>query len=277
MTNENMTICCSTLIWHDYPFETAAREIASLGIDALELGYWARTLDSDPMRYGDAATISQFLAELDLKAPIATLYCSSEVDRLQRLEFAAEVGCSVCIVNGMGTTQDEIVENLKVLLKRAAELRVSIAYENHINSSVDTTASMEALSARVDSEYFGFIVASHHLGALGESTAECIRRLGKRTLACYLWDIRKDYDPWKREGGNLEVPEWPLAGEGRQDFREIFSALQGIGFRGCLDLMCLGRGNAPLDDIRAAVDRAYRYCLDCLAYCQRRKEGAGGG
>jgi sugar phosphate isomerase/epimerase len=263
-----MLICCSTLIWHDHPFETAAREIASLGVGALELGYWAAAPNGDPMRYGDAEAIRRLLADLNLKAPIATLYCRDESDRLKRLEFAAEVGCQVCIINGMGTAQDEIASNVKLLLEEAEKLRVSIAYENHINSPVDTTSSMEALSAMVESELFGFIVAPHHLGALGESTADCIRRLRGRVLACYLWDIREGYDPWKKEGGDPAVPEWPLAGEGKQDFREVFVALRDMGFRGCLDLMCLGRGKSPLEEIRPAVGRAYRYCLDCLASVQ---------
>jgi len=260
-------ICVSTLIWHDDPFEKVVREIARLGPDAVELGYYTPWPAVDPAAYGDPEAVKRLLADLRLPAPICTLYFQNEGDRearrMRRMEYNAAVGSRVHITNGMGDTLEEMARNLRPLLKRAEQLGVYIAYENHINCPVDGIAGMEALSHRVDSDHFGFIVAAHHLAALGESVPECIHRLGKRVFSCYLWDKRKGYDPWKNEGGDPSVPEWPLAGEGQTDFREVFTALREIDFHGPVVLMWQWYRKVSFEQASAAVRKALDYVTAC--------------
>jgi sugar phosphate isomerase/epimerase len=262
-----MEICLSTLIWHDHPFEVAVREIVDLGVNKIELGYWHSPSESDskkcdPKKYGDVNAVRTLLNKFNLEAPLATLYGD---DRLDRLEFAAEVGCSLCIINGMGNNIDEIVRNLKPLLKRAEELKVKIAYENHVDSAVEGLNDMEKLSSKIESDSFGFIVAPHHLGALNKSTCECIRKLNERVFSCYLWDVRPGYDFRSNQGGDPDIPPWPFAGEGKQDFYKIVSALRKIGFNGYLDLMCEGMEKFSIEKMRPIVEKAYRYSLQCIS------------
>jgi sugar phosphate isomerase/epimerase len=179
--------CTSTVLYAEQPLERACAEIASLGISAVDIWHvrgWCEHLAGGP----DAVAAMLQRHGLGLEAVSAYNTPLSEVAAW--LPVAAGLG-GHAVVTGSTPPETSVVDfaaQIAPLVRRATELGVCLAIENHGHATIDSIASMVELTRLLPEDGLGIALAPIHLWNRDEQTADAIRALGDRIAVMYLWD-----------------------------------------------------------------------------------------
>lgn len=273
------------LPYHDYPFEVALRQLATMGFTEVNLWSSAHPLAAHVNPGDDPSTIRAILDRYGITPCGLTMYGKTQDEMLERIEFARDLGIDTVIFDCEANYSDFVGKFLPPLIDAAARSGVRIAVENHLTvpfsadfetganeeqrwaEGVDTLAQIKRLVSDIDHPNLGVCLAPPHLWVMGETISEAIMFLAerKRLFYYYIWDI----DPAYRHGvdglnfgpGEKQLPR----PDGTLDHAVPLATLKNSGFAGAASLKCHGTQGWSLDKVTAELRKADGYVRSCLA------------
>ncbi len=244
----------------------ALREAGCKEVDIWSVANWCAHLppgEPNP----DLESVKRTLTEHQLTCRAISAYGKdSEEMLLARLEHLAALG-GRALVRASGPEEMTVAafaDWIAPFVRRAEELGVQIAIENHRNMVINTIASLRELVARVESPALGIAFAPIHVHMAGEDIAEAIHAVSGRIALFYAWDWGPTADK------NWKDPQEQVPGSGVLDFHAMFRALNEIGYAEPLCLFAHGLEHERSADAIVAL-RAGR------AHCQRVERELGRG
>jgi len=246
--NPKPAFSVSTSMYPDSAFEVAIDEIVKTGAQAVDLwdtpNYPVNCMDWVWKRR--PWMLKEYLGNCGLQLFAFSVYFSPWNALEERLEWLAEAGGQVAVLGGGAAHGQPVAEGLKRLLplaKRAEQLGLRIAGENHGGSSLNTIAELREFARLAESPALGVALAPYHVMGNNESVAEAVEAVGAKLFFFYAW---------QRAPGMAELP-----GDGTLDFGPVLRALGEVGYTGYLNLFT--HTHAPRDEMTAAVIRAREY------------------
>ncbi len=147
------------------------------------------------------------------------------------IDTAAAIGATTIALwsghdfDGVGADEgmDRLVRGLEMVLRRAEEVGVDVAFEPEPGMFVESLPQYDVLRARIDSERFGLALDLGHILVTQEcEPAEAVRRYRADLLTVTIEDMKR--------GIHRHLP----FGEGDMEVGPILLALEEIGYRGLL-------------------------------------------
>jgi inosose dehydratase len=136
-----------------------------------------------------------------------------------------------------GGEWERLTVGLNRLGRLAAEKGMKLTYHHHMGTGVQTAAEIDRLMDNTDPECLGLLYDTGHLVFAGEDHIGVLRKWLKRIGHVHLKDLRREVreralaEKWSFlravKAGVFTVP-----GDGSIDFKPIFEALKGAGYRG---------------------------------------------
>ena len=249
----------SSVAFGERPFAEACAALRQVGCTEVDIWSVANWCDHIPPTElsPDLADVKRALSNNQLTCRAISAYGKdSDEMLLARLEHLAELG-GKALVRGSApdeVTVKEFAESFMPFVRRAEELGVQIAIENHRGHVINTIASMRELLTRVESPALGIAFAPIHVHMAQENIAEAIHAVGDRIGLFYAWD----WGPTADE--NWRDPQEQVPGTGVIDFHAMFRALTDIGYQDPLCLFAHGLEYERPEDAVIALQSGLRYC-----------------
>ncbi len=250
----------SSVAFATLPFAGACRALADCGFDEVDIwstSNWCEHLPPDQPAL-DIAAVQAMLTANRLHCQAISVYGNPWDICAARLEQLAALG-GTALVRGAerGIDVATFAERLRPVADRARDLGVTLAIENHLDTCIDTTASMIELVERIDHPGLGIALAPIHIYRLNEDVAAAIRALGNRIALFYAWD----WGPTAET--NWKDPHEQIPGRGKIDFPPIFRALHDIGYPRKLCLFAHGLEHQPVLEAQKMIREGVRFCQEC--------------
>ena len=234
----------------------ALREVGCNEIDIWSVAGWCEHLPPDEPN-PDLESIKRTLSEHSLTCRAISAYGKeSDAMLLARLEHLAALG-GKALVRASGPEEMTVVafaDWIAPFVRRAEDLGVQIAIENHRNMVINTTASLKELVARVESPALGIAFAPIHIHMAQEDIAAAIHAVRDRIALFYAWDWGQSADK------NWKDPQEQVPGSGVLDFHAMFRALSEIGYADPLCLFAHGLEHERSKDAIVALKSGRAYC-----------------
>lgn len=249
----------SSVAFGEQPLADACAALRTLGVrevDIWSVANWCDHLppdDPNPDLEGVKRTLDEF--QLSCRA-ISAYGKDSDEMLLARLEHLAALG-GKALVRGSAPdamTVKEFAVSFTPFVRRAEELGVQIAIENHRGHVVNSIASMRQLLARIESPALGIAFAPIHVHIAQEDISDAIHAVGDRIGLFYAWD----WGPTADE--NWRDPQEQVPGTGVIDFHAMFRALHDIGYQDPLCLFAHGLEYERPQDAVIALQSGRSYC-----------------
>jgi sugar phosphate isomerase/epimerase len=220
-----MRLSGSSINFMRLPIEDAAREIARLGFEAIDI--WSGHagcphLDDVQNRLG-AEGLQQLLAETGLKLCGFSVYAGGYP---KYAELLGQAGGGVAIRGSappcdpaeLRTRMGQFLAGLQPEAALAEKHNSFLAIENHGHAMLDSLDSFKLFVELNDHPHLGIALAPYHLQAIGASVEEAIRIAGKQLFYFYAWQ---------------RAPELQqLPGHGETDFTPWIAALSEVDYAG---------------------------------------------
>jgi inosose dehydratase len=262
----------AAITWGDKSVKTAIEEIAAAGYPGIQL---RRTILDE---YKEPAVLKADLDRLKL-----TFACVSgggpsadpakrqeEVDKFMTLaRFAREAGALAIQAtspnrNGRPTIDPAelkaFAETLTEIGKRCSEVGLPLAFHPHMNQIGETADEVNAIMGAADPKHVRLLLDTGHWAAAGGDPVKAVKDHIKRIEVLHIKDV-KDRSPAPGAVGKDGKPdtkkyEFVELGQGKVDFKGVFKALRGGGFRGwaVVELDTVPEGRAPKDAALANRD-----------------------
>lgn len=249
----------SSVAFGEQPFADACAALRKLGVKEVDIWSVANWCDHIPPNElsPNLAQVKSTLDDFQLSCRAISAYGKdSDEMLLARLEHLAELGGKMLV---RGSAPDEITvkefaDGFMPFVRRAEELGVQIAIENHRGHVINTITSMRELLARVESPGLGIAFAPIHVHMAQENIAEAIRAVGDRIGLFYAWDWGPTADK------NWKDPQEQVPGTGVIDFHAMFRTLSEIGHESPLCLFAHGLEYERPEDAVIALQSGLRHC-----------------
>jgi sugar phosphate isomerase/epimerase len=257
---------CSTITFRMLGLPEALDRIAVHGLRMIDLGAIARfcphaapvgALDEDLARLADEIT-SRGLRVSSVNAWSLTHLNdpdSVELPYLRAsLNLASAVGAGVVSVQPGRAVPDErwrdpahaVATQLNLLGREARELGLSLSVEApHKGTLAERFDRALELIGLLDLDVVGVTLDTSHVPNAGATIQEALAAYGPYVSHVHL----RDY----KDGSILVTP-----GDGEIDFAEVFTGLEGLGYRGDYNLE-LEYGEAAADKVTSELERALRH------------------
>ncbi len=256
-------LCAPTLLYAGYPLETALRELARAGFQAVDLWGAPRLCPHvDPVG-DDPARLRQLLSEFGLRPATLSLHGSDVTRALAGIDFAEAIGAPLVVASVAAESLGEVGDYLRPLLKRAAVRSVGVAVENHAGSPLQSLAEMRELLSAMSSPHLGIAYAARPSLARGEPPDAVIRALGPDVALFYACDAPPGYRHGSRE---LLWSDSADQAPGDLGLPAAFEALHEVSFCGYADIICRGPEGWDLPRITASLRAASRLVASHLGY-----------
>jgi len=273
------TLGAEIVPYHDYPFEVALRELASLGFTHVNLWSSRAPLAHHVNPGDDVGEIKRLLAKYGITPTALTMYGKTQQEMRERIEFAAELGIDTVVFDCEAAYGDFVSSFLPPLLETAEKVGVRIAVENHItvpftedmdqggheterwSEGVDTLDQIKRLVMDIDTPWLGVCIAPAHLWVMNETISEVITYLAerKKLFFYYVWDIDRAYrrgvDGLNFGPGEQQLPR----PDGTLDHAVLLRRLADVGYSGIASLKCHGTLGWPLEHITEQLRASAAY------------------
>ena len=276
------------LPYHDMSFEFAVRDLAARGFTEINLWSAAAPLGHHVNPGDDVSSIRNTLDRYGVRPCGLTVYGKNQVEILERVDFAAELGIDTVIFDCEASYSDFVTRFLPPIVEAGRRRGVRIAVENHLtvpfsedfetgvneanrwDEGVDTFAQIKRLLTDIDDPNLGVCVAPPHLWVMQETISEVLTYLAerKRLFYYYVWDIDRRYrrgvDGLNFGPGEQQLPR----PDGTLDHAVLLQTLHRLGYTGPASLKCHGTQGWPAERITrelAAADDYIRPIVRSLA------------
>lgn len=271
--------------FHDHDFESSVRALAELGFREINLWSSAHPLAAHVNPGDDPGTILGILSRYGVEACGLTIYGKTQLEMLERINFAHELGIDTVVFDCEADYSDFVASFLPPLVDEAARLGVRIAVENHLtvpfsaefesganedrrwSEGVDTLEQIKRLVRDIDHPSLGICLAPPHLWVMNEAISDAITFLSerKRLFYYYIWDIDRSYrhgvDGLNFGPGERQLPRF----DGTIDHAVPLAALKRVGYTGPASLKCHGTSRWAMEKLLQELSAADRYVRECLA------------
>ncbi|MFC3746229.1 sugar phosphate isomerase/epimerase family protein [Paenibacillus sp. GCM10012306] len=172
-------------------------------------------------------------------------------------QLLAKLGAEILVLGPGGTReQPSTLEELKIaagtineLAKQTKALGVKSCLHPHLWTEVQDQHELVTLMDLTDPEFVYLAPDSAHLQGAGMDPAAIIRTYRDRVAYVHLKDLTK-----KSEGINENEPFFCELGRGAVNLREVFAALEEIGYTGWVTLEVDETTNTPYDSMKTCRD-----------------------
>jgi sugar phosphate isomerase/epimerase len=250
-----MRLGCNTVLFSSQDLAGALKHIAWCGFQEVELAAIPGMCEHVAPGRDDVARIKQQLEEAGLRAvameSAMNLTNPSNIPRfIAALRFAAKLGIEVVNTGNGGKSDDPEAEQavydaIRQIAPHAQKLGVMMGVKAHVNQAIYNTASaLRALDAVGDIPGWGVNYDASHLYRVGDDMVQAVEQLGTRIVSVHIRDTLERVIP-------IGPPPTQIPGRGSIDLRGVLAALQGVGYKGPIDLEVIGAGK--LEDWQATA------------------------
>ena len=268
----------ASALYGEMPLETILPEVAKAGCSAIDI--WGKVHGNQREQItemGDDA-FAALLTKHGAKLAVSTRYPLGPFRLQEEMAWVKKLGGKMIVVGISGPKNPEgaeakaatqkFFEDMKPHAEKAQELGVTIAIENHGNSTLSHPDSLRYFAEFNRSQALGIAFAPHHLHQWSEQIPTLIRDLGAKQLP-FVYFQEHSEGSQKKMPKEIELQQLPGFGGGL-DYRPIVKALSDIRFTGEVEIFMhpTPRGVPILPtaaEITAAVNKSRAYIEKCIA------------
>lgn len=262
----------NSVLFRDYDFATAVKQIAECGYDGVEISAIAgmcEHLELERWRE-QAADLKTIVADAGIEF-LSMEEASLDEERLNRaFEAAAEIGIPVVNVGPGGKSEEEdllhSIDLLRRMSERAESMGVTLCVKAHVGSAIYNTPTTQRVINEIDSPGFGIDMDPSHIYRAGEDPAVALPQVLSRVKHIHIRDCRG------REQGPGS-PRDQACGRGDIDLYAYCKAMVDGGYDGPVCLEVIGAKDHPLPLVSIIAAESYGYLNACL----RSTGGRSGG
>lgn len=266
-----MKLGVNSVLFKDFDFATAAKQIAKCGYDGVEIAAikgMCEHLELDRWRE-QVEELKEIVKEngLDfLSMEVATL----DEERLTKaFEAGAALGIPVINVGPGGKSGDEdsllhSIETLRSLSKKAEEYGVTLCVKAHVGNAIyNTPTTLQAMN-EIDSPAFGIDMDPSHIYRGNENPEKELPKVLSRMKHVHIRDCKG------RTTGPGEIQN-QACGRGDIDLFAYCKALVDGNYEGPVCLEVIGANQHSLADVSIVAAESYGYLNACLQKLGVRK------
>lgn len=254
----------NSVLFRDYDFKTAAKNIAECGYDGIEISAikgMCEHLDLDRWKE-QASELKSIVSDAGIEF-LSMEEAKLDEDRLERaFEAAAEIGIPVVNVGpgGKSDVEEDIAHSIDLLAtcaERAQTYGVSLCVKAHVGAAVHDTPTTLRVMKEIASPAFGVDMDPSHIYRAGEDPEEALPAVLSRVQHIHIRDCKgRQHGPGR--------PRDQACGRGDIDLFAYCKAMVDGGYDGpvCLEVIGAKDHELPLVSIIAA--ESYGYLNACL-------------
>lgn len=255
----------NSVLFNQYSFAEAARQIALCGYDGVEISAIQGMCEHlDLGRWREQKNELQEIVQEHSLSFLSTEVASLSEERLfPAFEAAAEIGIPVINVGpggklGVQEDLDRSIEQLARMAERAAEHGVVLCVKAHVGNAIYNTPTTQYAMERISSPAFGIDMDPSHIHRAQENAEEALPAVLSRVKHVHIRDCKG------REQGPGPI-ELQACGRGDIDLFGYCEAMVKGGYDGPVVLEVIGaNATHTLDQVTAVAAESYGYLNACL-------------
>lgn len=249
----------NSVLFKDYDFATAARQIALCGYDGVEISAikgMCEHLELDRWKE-QAAELRSIVNENGLEF-LSMEVASLDEDRLMlAFEAAAEIGIPVINVGPGGKSDvegdlDQSIETLSRLSKKAETYGVTLCVKAHVGNAINNTPTTLRAMKEISSSAFGIDMDPSHIYRGNENPEEELPKVLNKVKHIHIRDCRG------RTAGPGEIQN-QACGRGDIDLFAYCKAMVEGNYSGPVCLEVIGANQHSLADVSIIAAESYGY------------------
>lgn len=254
----------NSVLYRDYDFATAVKQIADCGYDGVEISAikgMCEHLELD--RWSEQASELRSIVSDSGIEFLSMEEAGLDAERLAKaFDAAAEIGIPVVNVGPGGKSDDEAdfartVETLQLQAERAASQGVSLCVKAHVGASIySTPTTLRAIEA-ISSAGFGIDMDPSHIYRAGEDPELALPQVLARVRHIHIRDCKG-----RQQGPG--TPRDQACGRGDIDLYAYCAAMVSGGYDGPVCLEVIGAKDHPLELVNMIAAESYGYLNACL-------------
>ncbi|KRG13141.1 sugar phosphate isomerase/epimerase family protein [Lederbergia galactosidilytica] len=266
-----MKLGVNSVLFKDFDFATAAKQIASCGYDGVEIAAikgMCEHLQLDRWRE-QAEELRAIVADNGLEFLSMEVASLDEERLIQAFEAGAELGIPVINVGPGGTAGDEnsllhSIETLRSLSKKAEEYGVTLCVKAHVGNAIYNTPTTLQAMKDITSPAFGIDMDPSHIYRGNENPEEELPKVLSRMKHVHIRDCKG------RTAGPGDIQN-QACGRGDIDLFAYCKALVDGEYEGPVCLEVIGANQHSLADVSIVAAESYGYLNACLQKLGVRK------
>lgn len=254
----------NSVLFKDFDFATAARQIALCGYDGVEISAikgMCEHLDLD--RWKEQAPELRAIVEENGLEFLSMEVASLDEERLTKaFEAAAEIGIPIINVGPGGKSGDDgdlqqSIETLYRLSKKAETYGVTLCVKAHVGNAIFNTPTTLRAMSEISSKAFGIDMDPSHIYRGNENPEEELARVIERVQHIHIRDCKG------RTKGPGEIQN-QACGRGDIDLFAYCKAMVDAHYSGPVCLEVIGANQHTLADVSIVAAESYGYLNACL-------------
>ncbi|GIN71809.1 AP endonuclease [Bacillus sp. J14TS2] len=259
-----MKLGVNSVLFKDFDFATAAKQIANCGYDGVEIAAikgMCEHLELDRWRE-QAEELKAIVKENGLELLSMEVASLDEERLIKAFEAGAELGIPVINVGPGGKSGDEdslhhSIETLRALTKKAEEYGVTLCVKAHVGNAIyNTPTTLQAMN-EIDSPAFGIDMDPSHIFRGNENPEEELPKVLNRMKHVHIRDCKG------RTAGPGDIQN-QACGRGDIDLLAYCKALVDGDYDGPVCLEVIGANQHSLADVSIVAAESYGYLNACL-------------
>ncbi|HEY8743097.1 MAG TPA: sugar phosphate isomerase/epimerase [Chloroflexota bacterium] len=260
-------IGCNSVLFNMVDLESALQHIAWAGYAGAELAYISSMVEHVQPGKDKVSADSIRRSATDLGLELYAIEVTPNTP--ERVEAACRIAAGLQIpvvaIGSGGKTGDEA--SLRQAIELAGQLAaiagrsgVKLALKPHVGAAVYNTQTALQAWREINSPHLGLNFDPSHLVRAGEDVVAAARQFtaAGAIVHSHFRDCLTD-----KLGGPPGPPEEQVPGRGRLDIPGILRALDDGGYRGALDLECIGARSYPLSRAMGIAAETRGYLRRC--------------
>lgn len=259
-----MKLGVNSVLFKEFDFATAARQIARCGYDGIEVSAikgMCEHLELDRWRE-QAKGIRTAAADHGLALLSMEVAALDEARLLPAFEAAAELGIPVVNVGPGGKSDvaedlQRSIDKLAQISEKAAQSGVTLCVKAHVGAAIYNTPTTQRAMADVSSSGFGIDMDPSHIFRAQENPEKALPAVLSRVRHVHIRDCVN------RSGGPGPIEE-QTCGRGQIDLFGYCKAMVDGGYDGPVCLEVIGANGHSLADVSIVAAESYGYLNACL-------------
>jgi sugar phosphate isomerase/epimerase len=254
----------NSVLFKDFDFATAARQIALCGYDGVEISAikgMCEHLELD--RWKEQAPELRAIVDANGLEFLSMEVASLDEDRLtMAFEAGAEIGIPIINVGPGGKSGDDgdlqqSIETLYRLSKKAETYGVTLCVKAHVGNAIYNTPTTLRAMSEISSEAFGIDMDPSHIYRGNENPEEELTRVIERVKHIHIRDCKG------RTKGPGDIHN-QACGRGDIDLFAYCKAMVDAHYSGPVCLEVIGANQHTLADVSIVAAESYGYLNACL-------------